>query len=117
MEIYATFVFAAIIIEFVVGVLTSKLPEVVLQYVNANVLSLLLGVGVAFAFCLDMFATLGMTTAWVWLAYLLTGILLAGGSKLWHELIAKLRESRSGSTDPEPIYYTNTITNIPPEGE
>jgi len=35
-----------------------------------------------------------MATTWAWLAWLLTGILLAGGSKLWHELVAKLRESR-----------------------
>ena len=44
----------------------------------------------------EMFSALGMVTAWHWLAWLLTGILLAGGSKLWHELISKLRESRQG---------------------
>ena len=96
MEVFIIFLFAAIIVEFVVGVLTDKLPEVLLKYLNANILSLVLGVAVAFAFALDVFSALGMVTAWTWLAWLLTGILLAGGSKLWHELISKLRESRQG---------------------
>lgn len=118
MEIFIVFMSTAIIIEFVVGVLTAKLPQVVLKYLNASILSLLLGIAVAFAFALDIFSALGMTTAWLWLAYLLTGILLAGGSKLWHELISKLRESRAGvDTEDGGIYYTNTITNIPPSGK
>lgn len=96
MGVFAACLFAAIIIEFVVGVLKDKLPEMVIRYASPNILSLLLGVTVTFAFCLDIFAALGMVTAWHWLAYLLTGILLAGGSKLWHELISKLRESRKG---------------------
>lgn len=96
MAIFVAFLFAAIIIEFVVGVLKEKLPAVVIKYINPNILSLLFGVAVAFAFGLDIFSALGMATAWLWLAYLLTGILLAGGSKLWHELISKLRESRDG---------------------
>ena len=94
MNVFMVFIFAAIIIEFVVGVLKEKLPEAVTRYANPNILSLLLGVVVAFAFGLDVFAALGMATAWLWLAYLLTGILLAGGSKLWHELVEKLRASR-----------------------
>lgn len=96
MNLFIAFFAAAITIEFVVAILTDKLPAVVVKYITANVWSLALGILVAFAFGLNLFEALGMTTAWLWVAYLLTGVLLAGGSKLWHELIAKLRESRNG---------------------
>ena len=117
MEVFIVFLFAAIIVEFVVGVLTDKLPAVILKYASANILSLALGVVVAFAFRLDVFSVLGMSTTWAWLAWLLTGILLAGGSKLWHELVSKLRESRNGvdTSGGIPTYFTSTYTNIPRE--
>lgn len=95
------FIFAAIIVEYVVGVLKEKLPATATKYVDPNLLSLIIGVLVAFAFTLDVFSAFGFTTEWVWIAYLLTGILIAGGSKLWHELISKLRESRSSFGEPE----------------
>ena len=109
MQVFIVFLFAAIIVEFVVGVLTDKLPAVLLKYLSANILSLVLGVAVAFAFGLDVFSALGMSTTWAWLAWLLTGILLAGGSKLWHELVAKLRESRNGiGTGDDDMEYSFT---------
>lgn len=113
MQIFIAFIAVAIIIEYAVAVLTDKLPAAVVKYLTANILSLLLGVLIAFAFRLDLFTVIGQTTAWLWLAYLITGILLAGGSKLWHELISKLRESREGvyTGGPETYY---TLTNIPP---
>lgn len=52
-----------------------------------------------FAFGLNPFAALGLATTWLWFAYLLTGFLLAGGSKLWHELISLIRELRPSQSE------------------
>lgn len=117
------FLVMSIIMEYVVGILTEKLPTAFTKYVNANIISLLIGIILAFMFKLDIFASLGLQTSWVIVAWLITGVLLAGGSKLWHELIAKLRASRqdietNNRTSLAPIVlnvedpYTNTKTDI-----
>ena len=90
------FLVLSIVIEYVVAVLTDKLPAIVTKYITANIWSLIIGILVALMFQMDVFAVFGLQTTWFVAAWVLTGILLAGGSKLWHELISKLRESRQG---------------------
>lgn len=88
------FVLLAIVIELLVGVLVEKLPKIITKYINANLWSIILGVLVALTFKMNMFAVFGLETSWIAVTWILTGLGLAGGSKLWHELISKIRASR-----------------------
>lgn len=112
-----TLVIFAVLTEFVVNVIKGWLPEVALKYIKPPLLAAIIGLVLAFAFQLDIFSMLGYETPWAYVAFAVTGIIVSAGSVPVHELIAKLRESRAGLDDSnEPLYYTNTITNIPPEG-
>lgn len=90
----ALFLIMSVIMEYIVGVLSEKLPSAVTKLINANIISLVISVLLAVMFKLNIFNSLGLQTGWVIIAWVLTGLLIAGGSKLWHELIAKLRASR-----------------------
>jgi hypothetical protein len=55
--------------------------------------ALVIGIVVAFVARIDVLLSLGFETVPV-IGYIITGIVVSGGSSAVHELIAKLRESR-----------------------
>ena len=88
---FGLFIIMAIVIELCVGVLKEKLPEKVLKVFNPNIQSILFGVVLAISFSQNVFSEFGMSTSIPFIAEIFTGFLLAGGSKLWHEFINRLR--------------------------
>lgn len=91
-----TLVIFAVLIEFVVNVVKGLLPDPLLKWkhFNAMFIAAIIGIVLAFAFQLDVFAMLGYETSYHAISYALTGIIISAGSVPVHELISKLRESR-----------------------
>ena len=85
----------ATLVQFLVDVVKGWLPEVVLRYLTPPLIAAVFGITIALVFNLDLFAQAGYNAGVPIVANVLTGIILSAGSVGIHELIAKLRSSRS----------------------
>lgn len=88
----AALVFFAVLIEGMVeyvklGIQKNMCPEIIG--------AILAGIGIAFAFHLDFFAAVGITTDVPYVATVLTGIIVARGSNYMFDLIGKFSEIES----------------------
>ncbi|MDL2324072.1 hypothetical protein LJC61_02820 [Ruminococcaceae bacterium OttesenSCG-928-A16] len=85
----------AIIVEFTVNVLKGLIPSKAQQYITPLIQAAAVGILLALAFSLDMFAMLGFADSTIPLVgNVITGLVISAGSVPVHELIAKLRASR-----------------------
>ena len=99
LEAFTTLGVFALITEFTVHVLkellAGLLPQKAQGAIRPVALSALVGVVLAFAFGLDLFAMLGHQAAWPAVSRVVTGLAISAGAVPLHELLAKLRSTRS----------------------
>lgn len=112
--------FFSIVIQFVTEQLKNILPldKIPSTIVKPQLWSLIVSLLVSFAFKVDMFSTLGYPiTGPLWIGYLLTAILISGGSGVFNEIIQSLTAIKAGkfaALDPT-ITTTGTGVQINPE--
>lgn len=94
-ETILVIVVCAAIVQFLVDRVKDVVPSKVMQYVQAPVWALAIGIVIALLFGLDVFAALGLTARWPIVAQIATGVIISAGAIPVHELIAKLRELRA----------------------
>lgn len=82
----------ALLIQFCVERIKELVGPKVMQYIKAPLWSMAFGILFAFMFHLDVFTMLGFTSSIPVVAYILTGLVLSGGSAPIHDLIDKIRE-------------------------
>lgn len=88
MRNFATIIVLAIIVERVVEIVKSLIKE---GKVNKSVvLSVLIGVGLAFTTRLDLLALLGIEAFIPYVGTTLTGVFLSGGSNYLHDFIEQI---------------------------
>lgn len=86
-------VFVSIVIE---GIITYAKTVVVEKQVQWQVVgSMLLGVGCALAFDVDLFAIAGITAAVPYVGQVLTGVLLSRGSNYVYDLLKQLTNAKT----------------------
>jgi formate hydrogenlyase subunit 3/multisubunit Na+/H+ antiporter MnhD subunit len=84
----------SILVQFLVDRIKTVVPyKAVWKLELAPIYALVLGVVLAFVTKVDIIASLGFETISE-VGYVVTGIVVSGGSSAVHELLAKLRESR-----------------------
>jgi hypothetical protein len=84
----------ATIVRFLVDRLKDILPAATLERVGPPVWSLIISLGLSFAFNLDLFLIFGWQSALPFLPQILTGLAISAGADPLHNLYAKLREGR-----------------------
>ena len=90
----AVVVVLSILVQFLVDRIKAVVPvKTVGNLELAPLYALALGIGLAFVTQVDIISSLGFNTVSA-VGYIVTGIVVSGGSSAVHELIAKLRESR-----------------------
>lgn len=87
--------FFAMLIQFLVDCIKGIVGTKVMQYVKPPVWSVLLGVTISLVFKLDFFAMFGYISGVPIVTILITGVMISAGAQPLHELIAKLRDSRT----------------------
>ena len=98
------FVLLSIVVEHLTGIVKQVLPGAVGAVQVPLLLALAFGIGTALLTKTDLFSAIGFSVAVPWVAEVMTGVALGGGSKMAHELIAKLRASRQDiETPPDQI--------------
>ncbi|MEG1971970.1 MAG: hypothetical protein RR315_02330, partial [Oscillospiraceae bacterium] len=85
----------AMVIQFCVDRAKEIVGEKVMGYVKAPVWALAFGILFAFLFKLDVFAMFGYTAQIPIVAHILTGFILSAGAAPIHELVEKIRNSRT----------------------
>lgn len=86
----------ATIVQFLVDVVKNAIPIIQIGPVKLTPLyAIAIGIALAVVFKIDMFAQLGFKTDQVMIAQVFTGLAISAGSGPVHELVSKLRESRS----------------------
>ncbi|MFV0331646.1 MAG: hypothetical protein ACK5KL_17795 [Dysgonomonas sp.] len=85
----------AILIQFCVDRVKEIAGEKVMGYVKAPVWALAFGIVFALVFKIDLFQLMGYPTDIPIVAKIFTGLILSSGSTGVHELIAKIRDSRT----------------------
>lgn len=91
--------FFSMIIQFIVEQLKNILPleKIPTTIVKPQLWSLIVSLAVAFAFKVDMFDTLGFSVSGpTWISYILTAILISGGSGVFNEIIKSLTAIKQG---------------------
>lgn len=87
----------AIVVQYIVDIIKNIIPSSGVGSIKLPpIYSLIVGVVMAVLFQVDLMATLGFTTSYALAGWIITGLIISGGSSAVHELIAKLRESRTG---------------------
>ena len=86
-------VFLAIIIEYIVNIVKPIFPDT--SYPIPLIISLILGVGLGLLVRVDLLTAIGFQPVNQMVSYVITGLMASGGSTAVHELISKLRASRS----------------------
>lgn len=87
----------AILIQFLVDRVKEIVGDRVMNIVKAPVWAVAFGVLFSLMFDIDFFALLGYSSQFPIIAKIITGLILSSGSTGVHELVAKLRESRTDS--------------------
>ncbi|MDD3368397.1 MAG: hypothetical protein PHP50_05810 [Lachnospiraceae bacterium] len=85
----------AILIQFCVDRVKEIAGEKVMGYVKAPVWALAFGIVFALVFKIDLFQLMGYPADIPIVAKVFTGLILSSGSTGVHELIAKIRDSRT----------------------
>jgi len=85
----------AILIQFCVDRVKEITGEKVMGYVKAPVWALAFGIVFALVFKIDLFQLMGYPADIPIVAKVFTGLILSSGSTGVHELIAKIRDSRT----------------------
>lgn len=85
----------AILIQFCVDRVKEIAGEKVMGYVKAPVWALAFGIVFALVFKIDLFQLMGYPADIPIVAKIFTGLILSSGSTGVHELIAKIRDSRT----------------------
>jgi hypothetical protein len=94
---------AAMIAIIIMATLTQYLTDIVKNLIPAPGLIILkppliaavIGIVIAVIFQVDLFAVLGFATHYALASWIFTGLILSSGSSAIHELISKLRDSRT----------------------
>jgi hypothetical protein len=90
----------ATLVQYIVDILKNAIPATAIGKVTlAPIYSLIVGIALAIIFQVDIMAALGFATQYAIAGWIITGLIVSGGSSAVHELIAKLRESRTGGTN------------------
>ena len=99
----------ATVVQYIVDIIKGAIPLTAIGQVKlAPIYSLIVGVALAIIFQVDLMAAVGFATPYALAGWIITGLVVSGGSSAVHELIAKLRESRSSSQDDTTTGGTNT---------
>lgn len=85
----------ALLIQFCVERVKELVGTKVMSYVKAPVWSMAFGILFALMFQLDVFSMLGFTSNIPIIAYIVTGLVLSGGSAPIHDLIDKIRSYKT----------------------
>ena len=85
----------ATLIQFLTDIVKGLIPEKGLAIIKPPLIAAVLGVVIAILFQVNLFEVLGFSTHYAMAAWVITGLMLSAGSSAVHELIAKLRDSRS----------------------
>lgn len=85
----------AILIQFCVDRVKELVGERVMSRINAPVWAVAFGILYALMFDIDFFELMGFMTSVPILSKIITGLILSSGSTGVHELLAKLRDSRT----------------------
>ena len=85
----------AYVVQFLTDIIKGWLPEVVLKKFTPLHIAGIIGIAIAILLRLDFFTMIGYPPQSVLMAQIFTGIMISAGSVGIHELIAKLRSSRS----------------------
>ena len=87
MELFFGIIFFAIITERLVTYINTFFVESKFQFKMLS--AIILGVGVSMAYKLDLLVLFGIETTVPYVSYILTGILISGGSNYVYDLIGK----------------------------
>ena len=82
----------AIIVEYIVNLIKPLMPET--SYPVPLVISLVIGIALAVVVKADILTAVGFNPEYLIISYIVTGLIVSGGSTAVHELVAKLRASR-----------------------
>jgi len=82
----------SVIVEYLVNVIKPLIPET--DYPIPLVISLVIGIALAVVVKADILTAVGFSPSYLIISYIVTGLIVSGGSTAVHELIAKLRASR-----------------------
>ena len=82
----------SVIVEYLVNVIKPLVPET--DYPIPLVISLVIGIALAVVVKADILTAVGFSPSYLIISYIVTGLIVSGGSTAVHELIAKLRASR-----------------------
>ena len=82
----------SVIVEYLVNVIKPLIPEA--DYPIPLVISLVIGIALAVVVKADILTAVGFNPEYLIISYIVTGLIVSGGSTAVHELVAKLRASR-----------------------
>ena len=91
----------ATLVQFLVDIVKNILPAKVLAFAKPPLIAAIIGISLAVIFQVDLFTVLGFGTQYALASWIFTGLILSAGSSAVHELIAKLRDTRSDITPDE----------------
>ncbi|MGI6579948.1 MAG: hypothetical protein ACOX3H_06895 [Saccharofermentanales bacterium] len=83
----------SVIVEYIVNVLKPLMPET--SYPVPLVLSMVIGICLGLLVKVDILSAVGFEPVNLTVSYVITGLIASGGSTAVHELISKLRASRT----------------------
>lgn len=106
------FVLLATLVQFLVDRIKTLIPyENIGKIALAPWYSVIVGIGLAFVVQLDFLASLGLNTIST-IGYIVTGLVISAGSAAVHELISKLRESRTPAATLTSIEAVKDLDNL-----
>lgn len=92
------FFVCAIIVEFIVELIKKPIAAQYTGFV-VPILSIIVGLVIAFGTKQGIFTLIGVPFAYDWLDYILTGLAYSGGSRSIHELIRKVTSASTTKFD------------------
>jgi hypothetical protein len=97
----------AVLVEFIIERLKDVLPNSIGKLSLVPYYSLVGGIGIALITKIDILANLGFETL-APVGFMITGIVISGGSRAVHELVAKLQDSRTQQYEENVIAYAES---------
>ena len=90
-------VLLSVIVEYIVNLIKPLMPET--DYPIPLIISLVFGIALAVVVKADILTAVGFSPSYLIISYIVTGLIVSGGSTAVHELISKLRASRQDIQD------------------